>query len=314
MQLRDIEYVLSVAEAGSFSKAAKLLYLSQPALSKSILRLEDELGVKLFVRHNNKTSLTRAGELFVEDANEVLMLSAHIKKKMEDIRNNNDGRITFGISQYNGQIYFSKILLEFKKHYPNIKLNVVEDFSSSLERGLLSGNLDFALLTLPVSSDELKYEHLFFEEMLLAVPPNHPFNKTVKAEPDRFGSAKLSDFKNEDFILMKPKHRLRTIENSLFKQAGFEPRVVFESRSSDTIQSFVTGGIGLGFVSAAMQRNTKAEWQSAYYHLEDVDAKREHVIAYKKNGYISHATRAFIDLAKELCAKQFDYKHDLIVR
>jgi len=314
MQLRDIEYVLGVAEAGSFSKAAKLLFVSQPALSKSILRLEDELGVKLFIRHNNNTSLTRAGELFVEDAHEVLMLSAKIKKKMEDIQHNNDGRITFGISQYNGQIYFSKILLEFKKQYPNIKLNVVEDFSSSLERGLLTGNLDFALFTLPVSSDELDYEHLFFEEMLLALPPDHPYNKTAIARPDRFASAKLSDFQNEDFILMKPKHRLRSIENSLFKQAGFEPRIVFESRSSDTIQSFVTGGIGLGFISAAMQRNTSAEWQSVYYHLEDVDAKREHVIAYKKNGYLSHATRAFINLAKELCAKQFNYQSDLFIR
>jgi len=73
---------------------------------------------------------------------------------------------------------------------------------------------------------------------------------------------------------MKSRHRLRTIEDSLFKQAGFEPSIVFESRSSDTIQSFVTGGIGLGFVSAAMQRNTSAEWQSTYYHLTDVDAKR----------------------------------------
>jgi len=145
MQLRDIEYVLSIAEAGSFSKAAKLLYISQPALSKSILRLEDELGVKLFIRHNNKTSLTRAGELFVEDAQKVLMLSAQIKKKMEDIQQNHDGRITFGISQYNGQIYFSKILLEFKRLYSNIKINVVEDFSANLERGLLTGDLDFAL-------------------------------------------------------------------------------------------------------------------------------------------------------------------------
>lgn len=314
MQLRDIEYVVSIAEAGSFSKAAILLYTSQPALSKSILRLEDELGVKLFIRHNNKTSLTRAGELFVEDAHKVLLLSAQIKKKMEDIQQNNDGRITFGISQYNGQIYFSKILLEFKNRYPNIKLNVVEDFSSNLERELLSGNLDFAMFTLPICSDDLKYEHLFYEEMLLAVPPDHPVNTTVKSEPGQFGTVKLSNFKDDNFILMKPKHRLRAIENSLFRQAGFEPKIVFESRSSDTIQSFVTGGIGLGFISAAMQRNTPAEWQSSYFHLEDVDANRDHVIAYNKNGYLSHASIAFINLAKELCAKQFDYKCDLIIR
>ncbi|HHY70564.1 MAG TPA: LysR family transcriptional regulator [Thermoanaerobacterales bacterium] len=86
MNLRNIEYVLSIAETGSFSKSAKHLYISQPALSQAILRLEDDLGVKLFIRRDNETALTRAGELFVKDAKKILMISNQIKKKMEDIQ------------------------------------------------------------------------------------------------------------------------------------------------------------------------------------------------------------------------------------
>ena len=316
MQLRNIEYVLSIAETGSFSKSARQLYISQPALSQAIARLEDELGVRLFVRRHNEIALTRAGELFVEDARKVLFLGEQIRKKMEDIRQLRDGRLVLGISQYNGQIYFSRILLEFRKRYPNIQLCVVEDFSTILERKLLTGSLDFALFTMPVHSPDLVCEHLFFEEILLAVPPDHPItaSRETGATRERFGSVPLSRFRDDGFVLMKQGHRLRAIENALFLQAGFEPKIVFESRSGNTIQSFITGGVGVGFATTQQQRNTPVEWQSAYYHLEDVDAKREHVIACNRDGYLSHAARAFILLAKELCEKQFACTKDYIPR
>lgn len=313
MQLRNIEYVLRIAQTGSFSKAAKLLYISQPALSQAIMRLESELGVKLFTRRNNKTSLTRAGELFVEDGHKILMLSTQIKKKIEDIHQIRDGHIMVGISQYNGQIYFSNILLEFKKRYPNVKLDILEDYSTNLERELLKGNLDFAIFTLPVTSDELTCEHLFDEEVFLAVPPDHPINQTInKTTQDKFSTVKLSWFKNEDFILMKPKHRFRIIQNTILRQADFQPKIIFESRSNETIQSFVTGGMGISFVAATQQRNTPSKWQSTYYRLEDVDAKRKFVIAYNKDGYLSYAAKAFIRLAKQLCAEQFNYQNDMV--
>lgn len=313
MQLRNIEYVLSIAETGSFSQAAKHLHISQPALSQAIQRLEEELGAKLFVRKNKETSLTRAGDLFLEDAKKILMLSNQIKKKMNDIQNLEDGEISLGISLYDGQMYFSNLLLEFKKIYPNIKMTILEDFSVTLERKLMMGHLDFAMFTTPIESDELLCEHLFFEEILLATPPKHPIRDSTPSFSDRFGSVKLSSFDKEDFVLIKQGHRFRIITDALFQQSGIKPHVVFESRSNNTIQSFITGGIGSGFITTTQQRHTLARWQSAYYHLEDVDAKREHVIAYNRDGYLSSASKAFIDLAKKLCKQQFTYHGDLCI-
>lgn len=311
MQLRNIEYVLSIAETGSFSQSAKQLYISQPALSQAIQKLECELDAKLFTRRNNVTALTRAGELFVEDAKKVLMLSEQIKKKMEDIRQVREGHITLGLSQYNGQLYFSNMLLEFRERYPNIELSIVEDFSTVLEKRLSTGNLDFALFTAPFASEELVSEHLFFEEILLATPSDHKIKDIAPAQPGKFGSVKLSWFKDDEFILMKTGHRFRAITDELFQKAGFEPKVVFESRSTNTIQSFITGGVGAGFITTTQQRNTPAKWRSAYYHLEDMIARREHVIAFHRDGYISSAAKAFIGMAKELCAKQFHYPDDM---
>jgi LysR family hydrogen peroxide-inducible transcriptional activator len=314
LQLRNIEYVLSIAETGSFSKSAKLLFISQPALSQAIQRLEEELGVKLFLRQNNATLITRAGELFIEDAQKVLMLSMQIKKKMCDVQDIREGSISFGLSQYNGQLYYGKTIIDFRNKYPNIKMHIVEDFSCNLEREVLKGNLDFALFTMPIDSDHLTYEHLFYEEILLAVPSDHAITSQIRSSPDRFGTVRLSEFRNDSFVLMKQKHRFRLIQDALFLKAGFEPKIAFESRSGTTIQSYVTGGIGLGLLTATQQRNTSAEWQSAYFHLEDVDAKREHVIAYNTNGYLPHAAKAFIALAKQRCEKQFYYPNDVVLR
>jgi len=238
-------------------------------------------------------------------------LSEQIKKKMADVQDLREGRIVLGISQYNGQLYFSNMLLQFKKQYPNIKLSIVEDFSSALERRLATGKLDFAILTAPSNSDETMFEHLFFEEIFLAAPSAHPVAEKAPAGPGRFGSVKLSWFKDDEFVLMKNGHRFRAITDTFFRQAGFEPKVVFESRSSNTIQSFITGGVGVGFITATQQRNTPAKWRSTYYRMEDVDAKREHVVAYNKDGYVSYAARAFIETAKEICKRQFNYADDM---
>lgn len=313
MQLRNIEYVLSIAETGSFSKSAKKLYISQPALSQAIQKLEEELGAKLFIRRSTETSLTRAGELFVEDARKILMLSEQIKKKMEDIQQVREGKIVLGISQYNGQLYFSNMLLEFRKQYPNIKLSIVEDFSTVLEQKLMTGKLDFAIFTAPTISEDLQFEHLFFEEILLATPREHPVREKAPAFPGRFGSVSLSWFKDDEFVLMKKGHRFRAITDDFFKTAGFEPKIVFESRSSNTIQSFITGGVGIGFITATQQRNTPAKWRSAYYRLDDVDAKREHVIAYNKDAYLSSAAKAFFELAGTICSHQFSYVDDMVI-
>ena len=311
MQLRNIEYVLSIAETRSFSKSAKHLHISQPALSQAIQRLEEELGARLFIRRNNATGLTRAGELFLEDARKVLLLSEQIKKKMEDVQKVREGHIILGISQYNGQLYFSNILIEFKRKHPNVKLNILEDYSSVLERKLLMGNLDCAILTKPFFTEGLDYEHLFFEEILLATPRDHPIATQSLTIPGQFGSVDLTWLKNDEFILMKQGHRFRIITDTFFEQAGFTPKITFESRSTDTIQSFITGGVGCGFISSTKQRNTPIKWRSAYYHLSGIKAEREHVIAYSKDGYLSHAAKAFIHMAKAACLKQFTYADDM---
>lgn len=305
MNLRNIEYFLSIAETGSFSKSARILHISQPALSQAIIKLEEEMNAKLFIRHHNTTQVTRAGELFLEDAQEILLLSEQIKRKMLDIEKGEEGEIRIGLSQYNGQIYFANTILELKTQYPKIKMTIIEDYSWSLEQKLSEGKIDVAFITEPYNREELLREHLFYEEILLAAPLNHSITVIPPTKPEDIGSVDLSRLKDEYFVLMKPDFPLRIFTDNLCKEAGFSPKIVIESSNVDTIQSFVTGGMGLGFLTATHQKSTPKRWKSAYYHLSNVNAQREHAIAYSKTLYLTFATKSFISIAKKVCREQF---------
>ena len=305
MNLRNIEYVLTIAETGSFSQASRILHISQPALTQAIQKLEEDLNTKLFIRQHNKTLVTRAGELFLEDAKQILLLSEQIKRKMLDIEEGEEGDITIGLSQYNGQIYFASTILEFKFMFPKIKMKIMEDYSWILEQKLEAGKIDVAFITEPYYCKDLSREHLFDEEIFLAAPLDHLIKKTSPEKPNGFGCANLSDLKDESFVLLKPDFPLRIFTDKLFKEVGFEPKIVLESGNVNTIQSLVTGGMGLGFLTATHQKNTPKRWKSAYYHLSDVNAKREHAIAYNKKLFLSTAAKAFIEIAKEVCFEQF---------
>ena len=150
MQLRDIQYVVTLAETLNFSKAAKALFISQPALSQSIRRLEDELGVTLFSRRNNAVELTRAGELFLEDGQKILQLSSHLKRQMEDIQKLKQGKLCIGITSLFGRFYFPKIYQVFRKLYPGVEILISEDTSENLEALILRGKIEFAILPLPL--------------------------------------------------------------------------------------------------------------------------------------------------------------------
>ncbi len=310
MNLRNIEYVLAIAETGSFSHASRILHISQPALTQAIQKLEDDLNTKLFIRQHNKTLVTRAGELFLEDAKQILLLSEQIKRKMLDIEKGEEGDITIGLSQYNGQIYFASTILEFKLKFPKMKMTIMEDYSWILEQKLEAGKIDVAFITEPYFRKDLFREHLFHEEIFLAAPLDHPIKEIFSEKADGFACTKLSELKDESFVLMKPDFPLRIFTDKLFKEVGFEPKIVLESGNVNTIQSLVTGGMGLGFLTATHQKNTPKRWKSAYYHLSDVNARREHAIAYNNKLYLSKTAKVFIEMAKKVCLEQFKQIND----
>ena len=300
MQMREIEYVATVAEHGSFSKAAEKLFVSQPALSQSVQRLEEKLGVKLLNRAGNPVVLTDAGQQFMEQGYEILLAREMIYKKMADVKNMASGKLTIGISQFYGKYYISRLLPLFNKKYPGIKVHITEEISSVLEEMILQGKIDFGIFSLPISSRKIRYETIFAEEILFAAPKGHPITKhTNPGKSTTIPKVNLSLFSGEDFIMVKEGQRLHTIGMELCKKAGFVPRVVFESRNTETVNAFIAGGMGVGFIPEAIRKYSLPEHRALYFHLKGMETSRSFVAAYHEDGYLSLAAKACITFAKE---------------
>jgi DNA-binding transcriptional LysR family regulator len=300
MQLRDIQYVIAAAESGSFSKAAEAIYVTQPTLSQAIQRLEEELGEKLFVREKNPISLTYAGKLFLEDGYKVDQIINTIPKKMSDIQNLRRGRLDIGISQFYGKYYFAKIIPQFQKKYPGIELHITEEISAVLEDKILNGKLDFCIFSLPILSERIIYETIFEEEIMFAVPRDHPLNTSVTAqEGDDIQAIDLALFAKDDFIMIKPGQRMHIIGMDLCKQAGFTPHIIFETRNTETANVFIANGMGVGFIPASVRAVTPVKDRPVYFHLKSLPTTRCFVVAYSNNNYLSEAAKAFIAFAKK---------------
>ena len=160
MQLRDIVYVLAVADEGNFSKAALKVHVSQPALSQLIQRLEDDLGVKLFIRKSNRVILTNAGKIFYEDGKEILKRSDKLIEKMRDFRSLKEGELTIAIAPFYQRYYLLEILEKFQQKHCGIKIKLVDAFSQDSELLLLQGKVDLAFVILPYDNKGIKYEAL----------------------------------------------------------------------------------------------------------------------------------------------------------
>ncbi|MGE5702272.1 MAG: LysR family transcriptional regulator [Clostridia bacterium] len=290
MELRQIRYVLAVAEEQSFSRAAANLHLAQPSLSQQIAKLEKEWGVHLFHRLPHHVELTDAGERFVQVARPLLDQAEGLEREMRGYANGEIGKLFVGSLPITGAYVLPSVISEFAMRHPGVELQLVEETSSNLEHLLAVGKLDVSLLTMPIHAPTLYHEPAIQEEIYLAVPPTHPIAAQREIE--------LADLADQPFVLLKEGQGFRQISLQLCEKAGFRPRIVFESSNIQTIQSLVAAGMGFSF---APEMITQSSWTGnapAYARLT-TRPTRTLVVAYRKDRQLSKPTAAFIQLLKE---------------
>ena len=287
MELRQIRYVLAVAEEGSFSRAAARLHLAQPSLSQQIAKLEKKLGVLLFHRLAQKVELTDAGERFVQVARKLLDQAEGLEREMREYATGQAGRLLVGSLPITGAYVLPLAIPVFTRQFPHVELSLIEETSSRLEELLVNGKLDVSLLTMPISEPALRIEPAFQEEIYLALPPAHPFAGRVEVD--------LADLSSQPFILLKEGQGFRQIALSLCEQAGFQPRIVFESSNIQTVQALVAAGMGVSFAPEMITRSAWGRNAPVYVHLKQRPT-RTLVIAYRKDRTLSRPVRAFIDI------------------
>ena len=306
----ELNYLYAVYTEGSFSKAAEKLFITQPALSIAIKKIEDEIGMPLFDRKKKPLKLTDAGEIYIDAIKKMQIAEMESRQKINDIKNLNTGLIRLGGTHYINSYILPTILMEFTKRYPHVSLQIYERSSFELISMLSSQEIDLTFSCDPQAKKEFPCYEMFDDHILFAVPDSDPFNlkhedKVLTAtdiinrkhlEPD-CRKITIEEVAEEEIILLRKGNNLQERVLEMYEKSGLKARVKFDLNQLVTAYHMAEAGLGATFTSDRVVTNENSSLK--FYALEDPLAKRTFNIILPKNTYTPIAVQRFIELSKK---------------
>lgn len=290
MELHQLRDFVALAETGKFHEAAKRCHVAQSSLSKAIQRLEAEFGEKLFTRLRNRVLLTAAGRTLYKRANRIIGLLEDTKRELAEANGLRRGKVTVGVLPTIAPYFLPRVVSRFTEACPSLEVEIQEDITADIIHLLDACELDLALLSLPLPGDRLEKRLLFQEDLLLAVPSNHPL--AVKEQ------VSLRDLENQRFILMKNGHSLGDQILSFCNRNDLHLQVVFRSSQIETIQSLVMAGLGVSLVPQMSRIGGRIP--IVYRSLENPRPTRTVVAVWRKERPLSRAAAEFLKHSEQV--------------
>ena len=231
MEHREMEYVIVIAQEKNLSKAAERLFISQPALSRFLTKLENELGTPLFERKNRQYLPTYAGKLYLDTARQILRLQQQFDARLKSLLQTNRGVMSMGITPGRGHTILPLVLPAFQAQFPDYELQVYEEDVQTLERYLLDGTIEVAFFTMLEQARlaEKRYvcELLSQEELVICTPRQGNYELLAHVRPGhRYPWIDLKDLENECYLTLKKNMRLGQFTAALLEKYQLAPRVV----------------------------------------------------------------------------------------
>ncbi len=292
INLRQLEIFMNVANTGNMTKAAKKLYMSQPAVSQTIIELENNFETKLFERLNRKLILTYAGEVLFSYAKKVIGLIDEATSTIEDISKAHTGKIKVGASTTYGIYLLPKIIAEFQKHYPNVEVEFTIDNTHIIEDLIINRKIDIGIVEGINYSPEIKSEKLFDDKLSLICSYNHKWVKTKKFEvtPEDLGS--------EVLILREKGSGTRQVIDDVIKYNKIPYKTIYSLSNQEAIKKVVESNIGISFLTQISVQEEIKNKKLAPIHIQNVQFKREFSMIYHKDKYRSLLFDKFVNQLK----------------
>src|SRR3984885_1678089 len=283
MEVHQLRYVCAVAETGNFSRAAERCNIAQPSLSQQVLKLENELGAKLFDRLGRSIRLTEAGRVFVPKARAILeqmeMAQSRVADKNADLR----GSVAVGVIPTIAPYLMPGYTAAFAKRYPDAKLRIVEEMTSVLVDGLRDLSIDVAILALPLRHKDLELFPIRTEPLFAVLRKDHP---RASAR-----SVALKELRGESFVMLRDGHCFRDLSIEACTHARITPNIAFESGQFSSLLGMVAAGVGVSLIpEMAIDRNVGC----CYVRLSDAQATRTIVAAVVRGRSFNRVQRAFL--------------------
>jgi LysR family transcriptional regulator, transcription activator of glutamate synthase operon len=291
MELRQLRYLVALAEELNFTRAAANEHVAQPALSQQIRRLEDEVGLALVERTTRHVALTDAGELLVVRARRVLSELEAAETELEAMRGMHTGHVTIGAMHTMGPVDLSLPLALFHDRHPAVGLTVREHASEEMAEMLRVDELDLAFLSVTerVEAHGLGLHQLVSEELVVLLPPDHQLSRRRQV--------RMAELAEEQFISFREGARLRELLFGAGRYAGFEPRVTLESNESQRVRRLVARGLGVAILPRSDAEGPGAD--IAVASLTEPALRRDITLAWREGRRHAPAAAAFLDLARE---------------
>jgi LysR family nitrogen assimilation transcriptional regulator len=238
MTPRQLTYFLRIAELGSFSRAAAVLFVAQPALSRQIKQLEEELGVTLFMRSDSGARLTEAGELMASRSRELLQYMENLRSDVGALAVSVQGQFCFGMPPSLCDLMTVPLMEQYHHQYPAVRLSITEGISSSIYQQVLAGDLDAGIVSSTESMRGLESRSLITEPLVLA----HPKGMDIEKRPD--GAVELEQLVHHPLALTRSPNAMRVILDEELKRSGLKVKLLFESNSTRLLVKTVSRGLG----------------------------------------------------------------------
>jgi DNA-binding transcriptional LysR family regulator len=293
MELFQLEAFLAVVREGSFSSAAKALYRTQPAISQTIKKLEEEIGRPLFDRSSRRGELTDAGRVLAEHAERLINLRQGAMAALEDVRQLRAGRVTVAANELTC-LYLLPVLHDYRRLYPDVHVTVQRALASRVPAQVLDYGADFGLVTYRPDTAALQSVVVYHDELAFVVPPSHPLA--------RRGTVSISELGSESFIAhhVSSPYRQRVIDT--FAKRRVALRMPVQMPTIEAIKKFVAMGNGVALLPAITVESELARREFVRVEVPELAFDRKLRFVYRREGTLSSAAQALLGVAKEQSA------------
>ncbi|WP_432648048.1 LysR family transcriptional regulator [Mitsuokella sp.] len=305
--MQGMDYVYAVWQEKSFSAAARKLFVSQPALSASVRKVEKELGLPIFDRSTSPLQLTDAGRAYIDAAERIFHIKKDLKSYCDDLAGLESGTLQLGGTNFFASCFLPPMIEAFSQRHPHIALSVIESDSADLFNKLMTEELD--IIVDSGIYDEALYETIPFyqDHILLSVPAALPINEKFAAYrmtrqdilmgrhlEARMPAVPLSAFAETDFLILGKGNDMYRRSKKLFQHNGFTPCVRLYLNQLMTAYHMARQGLGATFLTDTLVRLSAPNEALVYYKLDDEEAQRQIFLAVKRKGYRTKAMQGFV--------------------
>lgn len=294
MDLRTLRAFVEVVRQGGFSQAAKVVFATQPTISKAVKQLEDELGAPLLDRLGHRVQLTAMGEVVYRRALTMLAEREHLVAELAELRGLKQGRLRLGLPPLGSSILFAPLVAQFRARYPGIDIQLLEHGSMRLEQAVLAGEVELAVSLLPVS-EVFDWQAVRDEPMMALLPPGHRLEGRERV--------RLDELADSPFILFEAGFALNHLIEEACRRRNFVPQEAARSSQADFITALVAAGLGV----ALLPRLTAKQWVHAPVRvalLDEDDLRWRAAVIWRRGATLSPAAKAWLALIGEKSAPQ----------